>query len=223
MNKIVNVAIDGPSGSGKSTLSRKAAAQLGFIYVDTGAMYRTIGLYAHRKGIVLDDVTPIVSMLSEIDISIRYVDGEQLIYLNGENVSAEIRTHIISAYASAVAKIPEVRAFLLETQRKLARENSVIMDGRDIGTVVLPDANVKIFLTASPEIRAKRRYAELQQRGQQIDFQQLLQDIIDRDYQDSHREVAPLKPSETSIILDTSELDFDQSLERLVAIIKEKI
>ena len=221
--KIINVAIDGPSGSGKSTLSRRAAEKLGFIYVDTGAMYRTIGLYAYRKDISLEDVTPVVSLLSEIKIELKYVQGEQMVFLNDENVSTEIRTHIISAYASAVAKIPEVRAFLLETQRGLAKENSVIMDGRDIGTVVLPDAQVKIFLTASPEIRANRRFAELKERGQDIDYQQLLQDIIERDYQDSHREVAPLKPSETSVILDTSELNFEQSLARLIQIIEEKI
>lgn len=221
--KIMNVAIDGPSGSGKSTLSRKAAENLGFIYVDTGAMYRTIGLYAYRLGIPVDSVEPITEYLSEISISLKYQNGEQLIFLGEEDVSKEIRTHIISSYASAVAKIPAVRAFLLERQRLIAKENSVIMDGRDIGTVVLPDADVKIFLTASPEVRANRRYAELKERGQQIDYQQLLQDIIDRDYQDSHREIAPLKPSETSIVLDTSELDFNQSLDKLISIIKEKI
>ena len=221
--KIMNVAIDGPSGSGKSTLSRKAAENLGFIYVDTGAMYRTIGLYAYRLGIPVDSVEPITEHLSEISISLKYQNGEQLIFLGEEDVSKEIRTHIISSYASAVAKIPTVRAFLLERQRLIAKENCVIMDGRDIGTVVLPDADVKIFLTASPEVRANRRYAELKERGQQIDYQQLLQDIIDRDYQDSHREIAPLKPSETSIVLDTSELDFNQSLDKLISIIKEKI
>ena len=221
--KIMNVAIDGPSGSGKSTLSRKAAENLGFIYVDTGAMYRTIGLYAYRLGIPVDSVEPIAEHLSEISISLKYQNGEQLIFLGEEDVSKEIRTHIISSYASAVAKIPAVRAFLLERQRLIAKENSVIMDGRDIGTVVLPDADVKIFLTASPEVRDNRRYAELKERGQQIDYQQLLQDIIDRDYQDSHREIAPLKPSETSIVLDTSELDFNQSLDKLISIIKEKI
>lgn len=221
--KNVNVAIDGPSGSGKSTLSRRAAELLGFIYVDTGAMYRTIGLYAYRLNISVEDVTPIIDRLDEISIDLKYENGEQLIYLNGENVSGEIRTHIISAYASAVAKIPAVRAFLLERQRLLAAKNSVIMDGRDIGTVVLPQADVKIFLTASPEIRAKRRYAELKERGQEIDYHQLLQDIIDRDYQDSHRTVAPLKPSETSVVLDTSELAFEESLHKLIEIIKEKI
>ena len=175
-------------------------------------MYHTIGLYAYRLGIPVDSVEPITEHLSEISISLKYQNGEQLIFLGEEDVSKEIRTHIISSYASAVAKIPAVRAFLLERQRLIAKENSVIMDGRDIGTVVLPDADVKIFLTASPEVRANRRYAELKERGQQIDYQQLLQDIIDRDYQDSHREIAPLKPSETSIVLDTSELDFNQSL-----------
>ncbi len=219
----INIAIDGPSGSGKSTLSRRAAEHLGYVYVDTGAMYRTIGLYVHNHNIPLDNVDEIVAALKNITIDLSYFDGEQLIFLNGENVSADIRTHIISSYASAVAKIPQVRTFLLERQRQLAKEHNVIMDGRDIGTVVLPDANVKIFLTASPEVRANRRYAELIARGQKIDYQQLLQDIIDRDYQDSHREIAPLKPSEDSIILDTSEFDFEQSLDKLVNIIKEKV
>ncbi len=221
--RTINVAIDGPSGSGKSTLSRKAAQALGYVYVDTGAMYRTIGLYAHRLGIKTEQAEQIVDHLREINIELKYRNGEQLIFLNGENVSEEIRTHVISSYASAVAKIPDVRAFLLSEQRKLAQENNVIMDGRDIGTVVLPDAQVKIFLTASAEKRAERRYKELVERGQSIDFAKLLQDIIDRDYQDSHREIAPLKPSETSVILDTSELDFDQSLDLIIATIKEKI
>jgi len=221
--KIINVAVDGPSGSGKSTLSRKAAAALGFIYVDTGAMYRAIGLYAFRQGITVDQPEKVVDYLDRITIDIKYDQGEQLIFLNGENVSAEIRTHIISAYASAVAKVPQVRAFLLDRQRQLAAQNCVIMDGRDIGTVVLPNADVKIFLTASPEVRANRRFAELKERGQSIDYEKLLQDIKDRDYQDSHREIAPLKPSESSVILDTSELDFEQSLSKLIDTIKENI
>lgn len=221
--KNINIAVDGPSGSGKSTLSRKAAASLGYIYVDTGAMYRAVGLYAFRQGVNLDCPEQIVSMLSDITIDLKYVDGEQLIYLNGENVSLEIRTHIISSYASAVAKIAEVRAFLLVRQRQLAAENNVIMDGRDIGTVVLPNADVKIFLTASPEIRANRRFAELKERGQKIDYDKLLEDIKERDYQDSHREIAPLCPSESSIILDTSKLNFEESLDKLINIIKESV
>lgn len=221
--KHINIAVDGPSGSGKSTLSRRAAQHLGYIYVDTGAMYRAIGLYAYKRGISLESTKQITNYLNEINIDIKYVDGEQLIFLNGDDVSSEIRTHVISAYASAVAKIESVRSFLLDRQRQLAKENNVIMDGRDIGTVVLPDANVKIFLTASPEIRANRRFAELKERGQDIDYNKLLQDIKDRDYQDSHRSIAPLRPSESSVILDTSELDFEQSLERLIQIIKENI
>lgn len=219
----INVAVDGPSGSGKSTLSRKAAKHLGFIYVDTGAMYRTIGLHIYKKGISTENENAVIAELSNITIHLQYKDGEQLVYLNDKDVSKEIRTHIISSYASAVAKIPAVRSFLLEMQRQMAAENNVIMDGRDIGTVVLPNANVKIFLTASAEVRAKRRYDELLDRGQSIDFEQLLQDIKDRDYQDSHREVAPLKPSESSIVLDTSALDFNESLNRLIEIIKENI
>ena len=221
--KTINIAVDGPSGSGKSTLSRRAAAALGYIYVDTGAMYRTIGLHAYRSGISLEESESVIDKLSEISIDLKYVDGEQLVFLNGENVSSEIRNHIISSYASAVAKVPQVRTFLLERQRQLASENNVIMDGRDIGTVVLPDADVKIFLTASPEIRANRRFAELQERGQSIDYDKLLQDIKERDYQDSHREIAPLRPSETSVILDTSELDFDESLDKLIETIKGNI
>lgn len=221
--KTINIAVDGPSGSGKSTLSRKAAASLGYIYVDTGAMYRTIGLHAYRQGIELKKIEQVIEELANIAIDLKYADGEQLVFLNGENVSSDIRTHIISAYASAVAKIPQVRAFLLDRQRQLAAENNVIMDGRDIGTVVLPNADVKIFLTASPEIRANRRFAELQQRGQSIDYEKLLQDIKDRDYQDSHREIAPLRPSETSIILDTSDLSFDESLIKLIETVKGNI
>lgn len=221
--KYINIAVDGPSGSGKSTLSRKVAYALGYVYVDTGAMYRAIGLYAYNNGIELDAIEKTVDLLQQINIDLMYRDGEQLIYLNGVDVSAEIRTHIISAYASAVAKIEQVRTFLLDRQRQLAKNNNVIMDGRDIGTVVLPNADVKVFLTASPEIRANRRFAELKERGQEIDYDKLLQDIKDRDYQDSHRDIAPLKPSKDSIILDTSDLDFDQSLAQLINIIKENI
>ncbi len=221
--KYINVAVDGPSGSGKSTLSRKAAEKLGYIYVDTGAMYRTIGLHIYNCGIKTDDTAAIIQQLPLISIDLSYENGEQIIFLNGNNVSKEIRTHIISSYASDVAKIPQVRTFLLDMQRQMAENHNVIMDGRDIATVVLPNADVKIFLTASAEIRAKRRYDELLQRGQQVDFNQLLQDIKDRDFQDSHREVAPLKPSENSIILDTSSLDFNESLHQLIKIIKENI
>ncbi len=221
--KYINIAVDGPSGSGKSTLSRRVAYALGYIYVDTGAMYRAIGLYAYNNGVELDSIEKTVDLLQQITIDLKYCDGEQLVYLNGVDVSADIRTHIISAYASAVAKIEQVRTFLLDRQRQLAKNNDVIMDGRDIGTVVLPNADVKVFLTASPEIRANRRFVELKERGQDIDYDKLLQDIKDRDYQDSHREIAPLKPSKDSIILDTSDLDFDQSLAQLIKIIKENI
>lgn len=220
---MINIAVDGPSGSGKSTLSRKAAETLGYIYVDTGAMFRSIGLYVQRKGLQTSQTDEICACLNEISIDMKYKDGEQLIFLNGEDVSSEIRTHIISSYASDVAKIPQVRSFLLDMQREIAAKNNVIMDGRDIGTVVLPNADVKIFLTASAEVRAKRRYNELIERGQNIDFEQILQDIKDRDYQDSHREIAPLKPSCDSIILDTSNLKFEQSLQLLVSTIKENI
>lgn len=219
----IKIAVDGPSGSGKSTLSRLAAEKLGYVYVDTGAMYRTIGLYVYRKGVDPKDETAVSRLLPEIEIDIRFSDGEQLIFLNGENVSKEIRTHVISSYASAVALLPAVRAALLDRQRVLAEKNNVIMDGRDISTVVLPNANVKIFLTASPEVRANRRMLELQKRGENIPFEKILQDVKDRDLQDSSRKIAPLKPSEESIIIDTSDLSFDESLEKILTAIKENL
>lgn len=221
--KTINIAVDGPSGSGKSTLSRKAAQQLGYIYVDTGAMYRAVGLFVCRKGITPVTEADVRQVLPEIQIDIQYENGEQLIYLNGENVSEAIREHKISAFASDVAALPCVRAFLLDRQREMAEKNNVIMDGRDIATVVLPNADVKIFLTASPEVRAKRRFNELKERGQEIDYEQLLADIKERDRQDSSRPIAPLKPSQDSIILSTDGLSFDQSLEKLITVIRENI
>lgn len=219
----INIAIDGPSGAGKSTLARKLAAKLNFIYVDTGAMYRTIGLYIYRKGIDPKDAEKVASVLPEIKVELSFVDGEQRVYLNGEDVSAEIRLHEVSQYASLTSAIPAVRAYLFDMQQALAAENNVIMDGRDIGTVVLPNAEVKIFLTAQPEVRAQRRYNELLERGQEVDFDQILADVIRRDEQDMNRPVAPLKPADDSIILDTSEYSFDQSLELLYNTVKERI
>ncbi len=219
----INIAIDGPSGAGKSTLARKLAAKLNFIYVDTGAMYRTIGLYIYRKGIDPKDAEKVASVLPEIKVELSFVDGEQRVYLNGEDVSAEIRLHEVSQYASLTSAIPAVRAYLFDMQQVLAAENNVIMDGRDIGTVVLPNAEVKIFLTAQPEVRAQRRYNELLERGQEVDFDQILADVIRRDEQDMNRPVAPLKPADDSIILDTSEYSFDQSLELLYNTVKERI
>ncbi len=219
----INIAIDGPSGAGKSTLARKLAAKLNFIYVDTGAMYRTIGLYIYRKGIDPKDVEQVAAVLPEIKVELSFVDGEQRVYLNKEDVSTEIRLHEVSQYASLTSAIPAVRAYLFDMQQALAAENNVIMDGRDIGTVVLPNAEVKIFLTARAEVRAQRRYNELLERGQEVDFDQVLADVIRRDEQDMNRPVAPLKPADDSIILDTSGNSFEQSLDLLYKTVKERI
>ncbi|MBE6973570.1 MAG: (d)CMP kinase [Ruminococcaceae bacterium] len=222
--KQISIAIDGPSGAGKSTLARKAAATLGYLYVDTGAIYRTVALSAVRRGIDPADAAGLVPTLSELDIRLEYgQDGLQHMYLNGEDVSQAIRVHEISQHASTVSAIPEVRAFLLDLQQDLARKNNVIMDGRDIGTVVLPDADVKIFLTASPESRAQRRHLELQQRGQDADFDTVLRDIIKRDEQDTNRPIAPLRQAEDAVLVDTTHLDLEQSLQAILAVIREKI
>ena len=217
---MINVAIDGPAGAGKSTISKGAAKELGFIYVDTGALYRTIALSAVRKGIV-DNSDEVVKMLDEIEVKLGFENGVQCVYLNGEEVSPYIRTPEISMGASKVSAIPKVREYLLDLQRNIAKENNVIMDGRDIGTVVLPDAKCKIFLTASPECRAERRYKELIEKGEDVKYEDVLKDVNERDYNDSHREIAPLKPSEESVIADTSELSLDESIALIVKIIKE--
>ncbi len=219
---MINVAIDGPAGAGKSTVAKAAAKELGYIYVDTGALYRTIALNAVRHG-VLNDTEKIEAMLSDTKVELKYADGVQSVYLNGEDVSGLIRTPEISMGASVVSAIPKVRAFLLDLQRDIAKKNNVIMDGRDIATVVLPNADVKIFLFASPECRAKRRYDELIEKGESVTFDEVLDDVNKRDYQDSHREIAPLKPSEDSVMADTSELDLNGSVQLVVDIIKEKI
>lgn len=219
---MINVAIDGPAGAGKSTVAKAAAKELGYIYVDTGALYRTIALNAVRHGI-LNDTEKIEAMLSDTKVELKYADGVQSVYLNGENVSGLIRTPEISMGASVVSAIPKVRVFLLDLQRDIAKKNNVIMDGRDIATVVLPNADVKIFLFASPECRAKRRYDELIEKGESVTFDEVLDDVNKRDYQDSHREIAPLKPSEDSVMADTSELDLNGSVELVVDIIKERI
>lgn len=221
--KLVSVAVDGPVGAGKSSIARAAAQKLGFIYVDTGALYRAVGLYCHRSGADMSSHDDIAARLPEIRTEIRLIDGVQHIFLNGEDVSEEIRLPEISMAASAVSAVPAVRAALLDMQRKLARENNVIMDGRDIGTVVLPDAKVKIFLTAAPEIRAKRRYDELCAKGVSTTFEEVLADLNKRDYNDSHRAVAPLKQAEDAVLADTSGLDFEQSCELVCGIIKEKL
>lgn len=208
---MISVAIDGPSGAGKSSLAKRLAADLGYVYVDTGAMYRSIGLYAVRQGADLQDAAAVAALLPQIQLDIRLEDGTQHVYLNGEDVSEAIRAEEIGMAASAVSAYPAVRAFLLDTQRGLAANQNVLMDGRDIGTVVLPHATVKIFLTASAEARAQRRCKELQDKGQPADFATVLADIRQRDDQDTNRAVAPLRQAEDAIRVDTSDIDFDQS------------
>ena len=224
MNGHYAIAIDGPSGAGKSSLARACASAFGFLYVDTGAIYRTVGLAAWRRGLDRRDENVIAAMLPELEIRMAYNEqGEQRIYLDGEDVSAEIRLPEISICASDVSALPAVRAYLLEMQRKMARENNVIMDGRDIGTVVLPDAELKIFLTASAEARAERRLKELIAKGVEADFEEVLRDIRYRDEQDANRETAPLKPAEDSVLVDTTEIDFAASEALLRSIIREKL
>lgn len=218
---MINIAIDGPAGAGKSTAAKLAAKELGFIYIDTGALYRSIGVAALRKGYNTTDAEKVNSLLPEISLSLKFVDGEQRVILNGEDVSRDIRLPEASMAASNVSAIPEVRAFLLEMQKKLARENNCLMDGRDIGTVILPDAQLKIFLTASAEIRADRRYKELIEKGTPKDYGELLEEIKQRDYNDSHRAVAPLKPAEDAYMLDSSDMTLEEVVEKIVSLAKE--
>ena len=220
---MISVAIDGPAGAGKSTLSRKTAEELGFIYVDTGALYRAVGLKFSNAGYNTELNCDIEQVLKTTTVDIRFVKGEQRVFLDGEDVSDGIRTPNASMMASAVSAKPAVRAFLLEMQRKLARENNVVMDGRDIGTVVLPDATVKIYLTATAKARAERRYKELIQKGTAVKFEEVYDDMVKRDYNDMHRENAPLKQAEDAVLADTTECDLDGSLELILKIIKERI
>ena len=218
------VAIDGPSGAGKSTLARAAAERLGILYVDTGAIYRTIGLYVQRRGIDPKDTAAVLAALPDIRIGMdRDADGMQRMLLNGEDVTADIRLPEISMYASAVSAIQGVRDFLMEMQRSLARERSVIMDGRDIGTVVLPDADVKIFLYADVGVRAKRRELELRQRGTPKPYEEVLREMEERDYNDTHRAAAPLRAADDAIMVDTSSMDFDASLALLLDVIRGSV
>lgn len=219
-----SIAIDGPSGAGKSTMAKRLAAELNFLYVDTGAIYRTVGLYAFRKGIAPEDGPAVEGLLPEVDIGMSYGgDGLQHMTLNGEDVTDAIRRHEISHYASAVSAIPAVRAFLLEMQRKFARENDVIMDGRDIGTVVLPDADLKIYLTADAEDRARRRYLELLERGQQAEYEQVLKDVRERDSRDMNRETAPLRQAEDAVLVDTTGIGLEESFRMMLRLIRERL
>lgn len=220
MNGYNAIALDGPSGAGKSSMAKRLASAFGFLYVDTGAIYRTLGLACRDAGLDRKDEDAVMALLPTLDIALRYnEEGEQCMYLNGRDVSREIRLPEISLCASDVSAHPRVRSFLLEMQRKFARENNVIMDGRDIGTVVMPEAELKIFLTASPEARARRRLAELIAKGSTQSYEEVLSDMIKRDEQDSTRAAAPLKKAEDAIELDTSELDFEQTFARLCEIV----
>ena len=219
---MIRIAIDGPGGAGKSSLAKSVAKRLSIIYVDTGALYRTIGLYMIKNGINCKDNATVIKALKNINLELKYVDGEQVILLNGENFGDEIRQPEVSMAASNVSAIPEVRAFLLETQRNIARTNSVIMDGRDIGTVILPDAEVKIFLTASPEARAKRRYDELIAKGKTVKYEDVYNEMVERDNNDSTRACAPCVPAEDATMLDNSLLTAEETVDEVVRIINAK-
>lgn len=220
----INIAIDGPGGAGKSTVARAVAKQLGFIYVDTGAIYRAIGLKFVRTGKSFTNEN-IISVLPGTELSLTLIDGEQHIIIDGEDVSSFIRTQEISSAASKVSAVPEVRAFLLDLQRNIARKNNVIMDGRDVGTVILPNAEVKIFLTANVEVRARRRHRELMAKGLETPdtFERVLKEVAERDKADSERATAPLKPAEDAVLVDTSDMDFEQSVQTVINIIRRKV
>lgn len=220
----VVIALDGPAGAGKSSIAKKAAKALDYIYVDTGALYRTIGLAASRENVEPKPSKEVEELLDKINVDLTFNSlGEQVVLLDGEDVSGEIRTPDASMMASKISAVPAVRAYLLDLQRNMAKTHNVIMDGRDIGTVVLPNAKVKIFLTASPEARAQRRYKELCEKGMDVKYEDVLNDVIQRDYNDTHRDVAPLKPADGCVIVDTTELDFEQSVDKIISVIKENI
>ena len=219
----INIAIDGPAGSGKSTISKEIAKKMGIIYVDTGALYRAVGLKLVRSGVTADTEPPVAEILKDTVVTIKFVEGAQRVFLDGEDVSDFIRTQQISMMASKCSALPCVREFLLEMQRKLARENSVIMDGRDIGTVVLPSADVKIFLTASPECRAKRRFIELSEKGDNTPYEEILKTVIERDYNDSHRAIAPLKKADDAIEIDTTPIGLQESIELIYNTVLQQV
>ncbi len=218
--KTINIAIDGPAGAGKSTIAKMVSADMGYIYVDTGAMYRAVALYLTENNIPDEDIEKV---LGDVDVSLKFIDGAQRVYLGDRDVSELIRTPEISMAASRTSAIPAVRARLFDLQQKLARENNIIMDGRDIGTVVLPNADVKIFLTASAEERANRRYKELSEKPDCPTYEEILKDIIQRDYNDMNRETAPLKQAEDAVLVDTTELTLEQSAAKIAEIIKERV
>ena len=220
---MINIAIDGPAGAGKSTIAKRLAKELGYIYVDTGAMYRAMAYYFLKNHISAEDENRIAAACEHVDITIRYQDGEQQVILNGENVNGVIRNEKVGNMASSTSVYPVVRKKLVELQQQLAVKENVIMDGRDIGTVVLPNADVKIYLTASSKVRAKRRYEELTSKGEVCDLEQIEQDIIDRDYRDMNRETSPLKQADDAVLLDSSNLDIDGVVEKMKEIIKSRV
>lgn len=221
--KTINIAIDGPAGAGKSTIAKAAAKALGFIYVDTGALYRAVAYFMLSHRIDVNKEDKVASYLCDVVPELKYIDGVQHVFLNGEDVSDKIRTPEVSMGASAVSAIPRVRDFLFDLQKKIAAENNVVMDGRDIGTVVLPNADVKIYLTASAEERARRRHKELTEKGENVSFEEVLADVNKRDYNDTHREVAPLKQAEDAILCDTTNVDLQGAIDMLINIINEKL
>ena len=219
---MIQIAIDGPGGAGKSTIAKAVAAKLGIVYVDTGALYRTVGYYVRSQEIDPHDAAGVGACLDRITIEVKYVEGAQRVYLNGEDLGDKIRTPEMSMYASAVSAIPAVRAFLLKTQKDIAAKNSVIMDGRDIGTVILPNADVKIFLTASAECRAKRRYDELIAKGQQVRFEDVLREMNERDEADSTREIAPAQAAADAVVLDNTGMGPEESVNAVIALVRKK-
>lgn len=221
--KTINIAIDGPAGAGKSTIAKAAAKTLGFIYVDTGALYRAVAYFMLSHRIDVNKEDKVASYLCDVVPELKYINGVQHVFVNGEDVSDKIRTPEVSMGASAVSAIPRVRDFLFDLQKKIAAENNVVMDGRDIGTVVLPNADVKIYLTASAEERARRRHKELTEKGENVSFDEVLADVNKRDYNDTHREIAPLKQAEDAILCDTTNVDLQGAIDMLINIINEKL
>lgn len=217
------IALDGPSGAGKSTIAKRLSAELGFVYVDTGAMYRTVGLYCLQNNVDINDEAAVGAVLGNINIELKYIDGEQRILLNGTDVSKDIRLNEVSMAASKTSAYKAVRAFLLDAQRNVAKTQSVIMDGRDIGTVVLPDAEIKIFIVGDATVRAKRRHKELLEKGQNISLQEVLEDIITRDHNDTNRAEAPLRQAKDAVLLDTTYKNFDEAYEAVLDIVKSKM